>query len=123
VSCCNDRGGRTVIERVAYQVGLFHNGITSARELGSSWIRCIDRTGAVLFSFDDGGDFVNGYADVGMKCACADISFGAIDRTGKVVLPMLYSEVGSYSGGFFAIKAGGRAGHIDFRGKVLGRQH
>lgn len=45
--------------------------------------------------------------------------YGLLDENGQEVLPMIYSDIGRYQGGYATIKKGGRVGLINGNGEVV----
>lgn len=124
-----DRTGRIVIRTGEDDVGDFHCGLARIdldiyyNHSGPPPVTYMDRSGNRRFTFEEGGDFRNGYASVAMDCGRHGYR-GLVDSTGTLVIPCMYYALGSYSNGFVNIEYSGPrgqyGGHINLRGELLG---
>jgi len=76
----------------------------------------IDNTGKTVLSpeYDDGGSFIDGVAVV-----TKDKKFGLIDKTGKLLLPLIYDGVLALHHGLVAFKSGDKIIIYSVKGEEL----
>lgn len=55
----------------------------------------------------------------GLACVKKNHRYGFIDRNGKLVIPLNYSNAGNFSEGMAYVSEGGKYGFIDKTGKVV----
>jgi hypothetical protein len=134
-----DISGKTVIE-FKYDAALnFSDGLAAVSENGL-W-GYIDKTGNTVIpcQFEGAGDFSEGLAPVMTRssgvdpdvheikvmkvhlfCSVSDrSSWGYIDKTGKIVIPAQYRNVGLFSEGRARVQVGDKWGYIDNTGTMV----
>ena len=115
-----DRNGEWVIDPQFYKVDPFYEGYAIIRDnkydLPYSFI---DRSGQSVFN--KAFDFATGF-ECGLATVEIDNKWGAIDASGNVVIPMIYTSLGNYGDEFLAatIKTtdGFKDGMLDRQGNV-----
>ena len=73
-----------------------------------------DKNGTIIGKYDDAELFNEGYAAVKQN-----EKWGAIDKSGKVVIPLEYDWMGSFISGIANVEKGGNWGIIDNTGKIV----
>ncbi|MFT4203451.1 MAG: WG repeat-containing protein [Chitinophagaceae bacterium] len=88
-------------------------------------------TGKMLtgYQYDEANPFSDGMAIVGVRDQYGQVKYGAIDRNGKLAVPLMYSNRPSaFSGGYATVKpqdsyqAGFEYGFIDKKGNLVFKQ-
>ena len=104
----------------------FSDGVVWVNANSQAWengeIKCLDKTGSVLFTLPDEYHYWAGpepFSD-GFARVLKDGKYGYIDKTGQEVIPCQYSRAGSFSEGLAAVynAADGYWGYIDKSGSI-----
>ena len=126
-----DTGGNTVIPfqyDTDYGAEPFSEGLAKVQKNGVT--QFIDKSGAVVFTVDDAeyrvignrAAFSDGRCPVlvdSMEGAQAVSHCGAIDTTGKLVIPAIYENALAFSGGLSLAQLDGKYGYIDVNGTTI----
>ena len=128
-----DENGNVVIQPIYDDAGSFSDGLTRVK-LNGKW-GLIDKTGkeVIPFIYYTIGDFSEGLARAELingeptfkkknkweYIVIKDSKWGFIDKTGKEVVPFIYDDAGSFSGGIAIVKLNDKWGFIDNTGKEV----
>ncbi|MDR7855952.1 WG repeat-containing protein [Tissierella sp.] len=123
-----DKTGKIVIPIKYNYVRYFNEGLAWVEKVdgGEAFI---DKTGREVISLDD-YDEVKNFSE-GLALVAKDIDdnystghygidkYGFIDKSGKLIIPLIYDSANSFSEGLALVKKDGKYGYIDKTGEVV----
>ncbi|WP_051506979.1 WG repeat-containing protein [Saccharibacillus sacchari] len=110
-----DTSGKTKVKTDYFRVFAFLEGLAPV------WFSYIEDQG---FMDQTGAAVIEGYDQVhifseGLAAVSQQDKWGYIDRTGKVIVPLIYDEVFAFNEKSAAVKTGNKWGYIDAQGKEI----
>jgi hypothetical protein len=98
----------------------FSEGLAAAKDYKEKW-GFIDTRGnfVIKAKYDYASSYNNGFACVGKKSSNGKlIKYGIIDKTNKIIIPIIYDSEIEFSEGFFKCQKGKKVFYLDRNGKV-----
>lgn len=121
-----NKKGNVVIPIRYFNAGNYHEGLVYVIRAEDWNIEVLDKTNKNAFTFDfdhiiiSRGGECNLYFSEGLSCVEKNGKYGYIDKTGKVVVPFLFSEGGHFSEGLARVGNDEKKyGFIDTTGTVV----
>lgn len=114
-----DKSGEIIIPLKYYEAGIFSEGL--CKVFGENGFGFINKQGDLVIAhrFDEARNFVEDRAFVGVLDDDYKLTWGFIDKDGKMIESYIYSNVLDFSEGLAAVQKDKLWGYIDKNGKTV----